>query len=125
MEATSEFGVSEAVVQGLIGYGLTITVALLTACVIWGVVTALESMQKKKKAAAVEVPTAVSVSVEPEPEPEDDTARHVAAIAAAVYTAIGAHRLVYIGEARTGATWASTGRVLHQTSHMPKRSPQG
>jgi len=123
MEATSEFGVPEAVVQGLMGYGLTITVALLTACVIWGVVTALESMQKKKDA-VVEAPTAVAVSVEPEPKPEDDTARHVAAIAAAVYTAIGAYRLVYIGEARTGAAWASTGRVLHQTSRMPKRSQQ-
>ena len=124
MGATPEFGVGEALSQALIGYGLTITVALLTACVIWGVVTTLESMQKKRKAAAVPAPAAVSVSVEPQPEPEDDTARHVAAIAAAVYTAIGAHRLVYIGEARPGAAWASTGRVLHQTSHLPKRSPQ-
>jgi len=119
----SQMGVMEGLSQGLVGYGLTIVVALTAACMIWVIVRALEALQKQPEAPSA--PAAVSVAVTPQPTIEDETPRHVAAIAAAVYTAVGAHRLVYVGEAATGRSWTATGRTLHQTSHMPKRMPQG
>ena len=115
----TEFSVLDGLVVGLVGYGLTIVVALGAAGFIWLIVQALEKLQKKEKA----TPAAVSIAVVADPQPQDDTARHVAAIAAAIYATIGAHRLVYIGEAGTQPTWRTSGRVLHHSSHMPKRSP--
>lgn len=123
METSTEFGVYESFIIALQGYGLTIFVAVAAAGLIWLIVVVLEAMQKKRKAAVAAVPAAVTVAVEPELQPEDETAKHVAAITAAVYAALGAHRLVYIGEAQPAVGWRTTGRVIHQSSHMPKRSP--
>jgi uncharacterized BrkB/YihY/UPF0761 family membrane protein len=116
----ADYTALDGLVVGLIGYGLTIVVALAAAGFIWLVVAVLERMKKKPQAA----PAVVSVAVVPEATAQDETARHVAAIAAAVYAALGAHRLVYIGEAAGQPAWRTTGRVLHHSSHMPKRSPQ-
>ena len=121
MESTAEMGVMAGLTQGLMGYLLTIVVAFGAACLIWVIVMLLESMKKKQEAA----PKPVTVAVAPEPVKVDETAQHVAAIAAAVYAAVGAARLVYIGEAQPGSAWTTTGRTLHQTSHMPKRAPKG
>lgn len=119
-----EVGVGEGLVTALIGYGLTIVVAFAAAGFIWAIVVLLERMQKRAPA-QVAAPSAVSVAVAPDTEQqkEDDMARHAAAIAAAVYATIGAHRLVYVGEAASQPGWRTTGRVLHQSSHLPKRSP--
>ncbi len=111
-------GVGDAFWTALLGYGLTIVVAMIAACLIRAIVVILEKMQKKRQKATS---TAVSVAVEPEPEQPDETAQHVAAVAAAVYATLGAARLVYIGETPGRAAWAATGRTIHQTSHMPKR----
>lgn len=115
-------GVGDAMSTALIGYGLTIVVAMIAACMIWAIVVILEKMQKKRHTEAA--PTAVSVAVEPEPEQPDETAQHVAAVAAAVYATLGAARLVYIGETPGRAAWTTAGRTIHQTSHMPKRRPE-
>jgi hypothetical protein len=48
----------------------------------------------------------------------DDTAI-VAAISAAVYAVIGAHRIVYLAETRRGSSWTSEMRTQHHTSHTP------
>jgi hypothetical protein len=122
METSAGIGVMDGLVQALMGYGLTIVVAMAAAGVIWLIVFTLETLQKKKQVAAA--PTAVQVAVAPEPEKVDETARHVAAVAAAVYATLGAARLVYIGEGAHSPTWTSTGRTIHQTSHMPKRAPK-
>jgi len=114
-------GVGDAFWTALIGYGLTIVVAMIAACLIRAIVVILEKMQKKLPKAAS---TAVSVAVEPEPEQPDETAQHVAAVAAAVYATLGAARLVYIGETPGQAAWTAAGRTIHQTSHMPKRRPE-
>lgn len=125
-DVQSAMGVADGVTIGLIGYGLMVVVSLAAAVLIRGIVIALQGMQKaqKARAAAAPGPAAVQISVEPEAEPVDERARHVAAIAAAVYAVVGAHRLVYIGEGRPSIGWTTTGRTIHQTSHMPKRSPQ-
>lgn len=119
-------GVSDGIVMALIGYGLMIVVSIAAAALIRGIVLSLQGMQKAQKAriAAAQPPASVQISVEPDTSEVDEKARHVAAIAAAIYAVVGAHRLVYIGEARPSSGWTTTGRAMHQTSHTPKRSSQ-
>lgn len=102
------------------GYGLTIVVAIAAAFLIRGIVLLLEAMHHKKAAPEPATPVQVAVAA----PPADDTERLVAAIAAAVYATLGAHRLVYIGEAAPGTPWTTTGRTIHQTSHLPRRAPK-
>lgn len=45
----------------------------------------------------------------------------IAAISAAVYAIVGAHRLVHIEERGRGQTWAAAGRSVHHASHAPMR----
>lgn len=96
-------------------FGLMAVIAGLASVLIRGIVVLLAGT--KRKAAA---PTPVAISVAPA---VDETAAHVAAIAAAVYAVIGAHRLVHIGEAQRGAGWTATGRLAHHGSHAPRRTP--
>jgi hypothetical protein len=104
----------------LFAYALMAAVAVAAAFLIRGIVMVLEAIQKKGQPA----PAAVQVAVAEAPPPIDSTAHHVAAIAAAVFAAVGAHRLVYIGEVGRTPAWSTTGRVIHHTSHQPKRSPE-
>ena len=114
--------VSESAIQSVFAYGLTIVVAVLTAGMIWLVVRILDHLHHRREAAKVTAP--VPVSVTPEPPAVDETAHHVAAVAAAVYAVLGAHRLVYVGDAARAHTWSSTGRTIHHFSHSPKRSSE-
>jgi hypothetical protein len=122
MEQVAAVGIGEVTVLSFFAYFLTIVVALLSAVLIQGIVMILAGA-KKSKTKAVAAATPVQVSVAPEKTLEDPTA-HVAAITAAIYAVVGAHRLVYIGEARPAYGWTTTGRTLHQLSHAPKRAPQ-
>jgi hypothetical protein len=109
------------ILQGLFAYGLMAVIAVLSAFLVQGIVLGLERIQHTKKAVAA-TPVAISVA---EARPAiDETAHHVAAIAAAVFAVVGAHRLVYIGEVSPREAWRITGRQLQQTSHLPKREPQ-
>ena len=121
MDASTGIGAADSTVMALVAYGLMIGVAMATAGMIWLVVYVLEAVKKKPKAA---VSTPVTIAVTPEPERVDETARHVAAVAAAVYATLGAARLVYIGDRPASPVWTGTGRTLHHTSHMPKRAPK-
>ena len=103
------------IIMSLFAYGLMIVIAGLSAVLIRTIVVVLARAQDARKRAAAATP--VSVSVEPA---RDETAAHVAAVAAAVYAIIGAHRLVHIGEATRGSVWATLGRSQHQTSHAPR-----
>lgn len=123
MEQAATVGIDEVITLSGFAYLLTVVVALLAAVMIRGIVLALEGAKKTRERRLATV-TPVQVAVAPEPAQLEDTAAHVAAIAAAIYAVVGAHRLVYIGEARPSYGWATTGRVFHQTSHMPKRAPQ-
>ena len=122
MEQTA-MGIGEVITLSGFAYLLTVAVALLAAVMIRGIVLALEGA-KKSRERKVPAVTPVQVSVAPEPAQLEDTTAHVAAIAAAIYAVVGAHRLIYIGEARPSYGWTTTGRAFHQPSHSPKRSPQ-
>lgn len=43
----------------------------------------------------------------------------IAAISAAVYAVIGAHRIVYVAAVRPGSSWTAEMRTQHHTSHAP------
>jgi hypothetical protein len=90
-------------------------IALLCAVLIRVIVAILARAQSARAGAGVATP--VSVSVTPA---RDETAAHVAAVAAAVYAVIGAHRLVRIGEPGRSPIWSTLGRTQHQTSHTPR-----
>lgn len=106
--------VSSAVGMSAFAFGLMTVIALLCAVLIRVIVAGLARAQSARAAAA---PTPVSVSVT---EARDETAAHVAAVAAAVYAVVGAHRLVRIGEPGRSPIWSTLGRTQHQTSHTPR-----
>ena len=105
-----------SVQTSLFAYALMAVIAMMAAIMVRGIVLLLQRTQQKKVAAAR---TAVSISVTPE---VDEAAAHVAAVAAAVYAVLGAHRLVHIGEAPRGPGWTTIGRLAHHASHAPRRS---
>ena len=100
----------------IFAYVLMGVVSMLAAVMVQGMVVVLRHAGRKKAEATA---TPVSISVAPA---VDETAAHVAAVAAAVYTVLGAHRLVHIGEAAPGAAWTATGRLAHHASHMPRHT---
>lgn len=108
----TETALNQAINEAIFSYVLMAVIAALTAVFIRGIVIALAA--GKKKAAA---PTPVVVSVTPA---RDESAEIAAAIGAAVFTVLGAHRLVYIGEAQRGFTWTSQIRSRLHTSHTPR-----
>jgi hypothetical protein len=100
----------------LFSFGLMVVIAGLASLLIRGIVVLLAGAQRKAAP-----PTSVAISVAPA---VDEPAAPVAAIAAAVYAVVGAHRLVHIGEVPRGAGWTATGRLAHHGSHMPRRTPR-
>jgi len=121
-----EVTVSDSIVQSAFAYGLTIVVAVLTAGMIWAVVRILDHLHHRREAAvkAASAVAPVKVRVAAEQSAADETAHHVAAVAAAVYAILGAQRLVYVGDAARAHTWSATGRNIHHFSHSPKRSSE-
>jgi hypothetical protein len=110
----TQTALSTAINEAIFSYMLMAIIAALTAVVIRGIVMVLARGGKKAQAA----PTPVVVSVTPA---RDENAAIAAAIGAAVYTVLGAHRLVYLGEAERGFTWTSEIRSRLHTSHTPRR----
>jgi hypothetical protein len=92
-------------------YGLAIVISLLVAVLIRGIVAVLALTRKE-----VDTP-APAVAVTPSTVPGDD----IAAIAAAVYAVLGAHRIVHIERGRRGLVWTAEGRVSHHISHNVSR----
>jgi hypothetical protein len=100
----------------IFAYVLMAFVAMLAAVMVKGIVILLQQAGRKRVSAAA---TSVNISVT---AAVDETAAHVAAVAAAVFAVLGAHRLVRIGEAARAPTWAITGRAAHHLSHAPRRT---
>jgi hypothetical protein len=106
---------SAVIVKALWIYGLTAVVSMLIAAVIKAIVVLLNMFESRTAAPVAAVPAATPV-----PQGPDFAADHIAAISAAVYAAIGAHRIVRIDDSRGGAGWTAEGRLAHHASHaMP------
>jgi hypothetical protein len=62
---------------------------------------------------------------QPAPDTAQDTAEDpalIAVITAAVYAAIGPHRIVFIGETSPGSSWTAAMRTRHHASHALTRT---
>jgi hypothetical protein len=103
-------------------YGLAAVVSMAIAAVIKAIVVLLNLAERKRTVAVASGPAAAAmppVSSGPAVRGSEIEAGHIAAISAAVYAAIGAHRIVHIEDARSGG-WSSEGRLAHHRSHaMP------
>lgn len=108
---------TEVIVKALWIYGLAIVVSMAVAVVIKVIVVVLNAFERKPAAAP-------KPAVAPAPAPAFDVlADHVAAISAAVYSMIGAHRIVHIEEHRHGE-WVVEGRLAHHASHAISHHPK-
>ncbi len=98
-----------AIVKALQIYGIAIAISLLVALLIKVLVAATARLER---AALSDVPTGTVCPVG-YGIPEDD----VAALSAAIFVAIGPHRILHIAPTRHG--WASGARAA-QHSHPPR-----
>ncbi|MGE4280265.1 MAG: hypothetical protein AB7G62_11795 [Magnetospirillum sp.] len=102
---------NETIELVLFVYGLGAVIALGAAVLIKLIVAIL---------AWVDRPQAQPQSVAPPAQPavaESVPAHHLVAIAAAAHAMVGAHRIVHIGAARSGAGWSAEGRFAQHGSH--------
>lgn len=106
---------SDVIVKALWIYGLAIVVSMAVAVVIKVIVVVLNALERKPEPAAKPAPAAAPTF--------DLLADHVAAISAAVYSVIGAHRIVHIEEHRH-AGWVVEGRLAHHASHAISHHPK-
>ncbi len=97
-------------------YGLAIVVSLLIAVVIKAIVGGLNAFERLSLAKAAPQPAAPMAELAP-----GVSADHVAAIVAAVYATIGAHRIVHIDDGHRAAGWVNEGRRAHHASHDIER----
>jgi hypothetical protein len=87
---------------------VTVVVAAITAAITVRMITG----RREQGEPAPRVSTAVGLAAH-------DEGALVAAISAAVYAVIGAHRIVYLAAVRPGTSWTAEMRTQHHTSHAP------
>lgn len=102
--------ISDAIIKALQVYGLAIVISLLVAVVIKVLVSLTSRLEKIKPA---EIPTGTVCPIGPGISDED-----VAALSAAIFAAIGPHRILHIGQ--SGHSWASGTRAAQ---HSHTRAP--
>ena len=103
-----------AIIKSLQVYGIAIVVSLVVAVLIKVLVVVTGRMEKRS--VAEEVPTG-SVCPVLLGVPEED----VAALSAAIFAAIGPHRILRISQPSHG--WAVGGRAAQHSSHTPGHAP--
>ncbi len=104
----NEFSLATALAHPLGQVVLTAIVAAVTAVVTVRILDAFGAGRAARRA-----PTPARAAA-----PRDDAAI-VAAISAAVYTVVGAHRIVYLAETRRSSSWTTEMRAQHHSSHAP------
>ena len=102
-----------AIIKALQVYGIAIVISMLVAVLIKIMVQATSLMEKAKP---LEVPTGTVCPIGPGVPDED-----VAALSAAIFAAIGPHRVLHLQPA--SHSWANETRASQQ-SHAP-RPPSG
>ncbi len=107
---------NELILQSLSLYALAIVISFIVAVVIRGIVWGLSALEGREGAPKPEEAVSRSAPGPSYAKPADD----IAAIAAAVYAVMGAHRIVRIQQARP-AGWVAETRMMQQTSHSTRR----
>lgn len=105
---------SEIILLSLKIYALAIAISMAVAVMIKFIV-AVVSTDKDLAAPAAEPARTVPATGPP--------LEHVAAIAAAIYACLGAHRIVHIEERDRGRAWTAEGRTAHHVSHNVPHHP--
>jgi len=103
------------IITSLKVYGIAIVISLLVAVVIKLMVVLGTRAEKSRP---VEMPTGTVCPVGPGVPDED-----VAALSAAIFAAMGPHRILHIAPSSHG--WASEGRAAHHHSHLPGPAGRG
>lgn len=96
-------------------YALAIFVSLVVAVAIRGIVSALS---------AIKAPQAKQPTTDEAAQPSDVVQGDLAAIAAAVYAMLGAHRIIHIEDRGRGYSWTAEGRAAHHASHAVPHQPK-
>jgi hypothetical protein len=107
---------SDVIIKTLWIYGLAIVISLTVAVVIKLIVVTLSAFERKPEPALKPALTSAAPAF-------DLLGDHVAAISAAVYSVIGAHRIVHIEEHRH-PEWVVEGRLAHHASHAVQHHPK-
>jgi hypothetical protein len=102
--------ITAAIIKSLQVYGLAIVISLLVAVIIKALVSVTARLEKVKP---VEIPTGKVCPIGPGISDED-----VAALSAAIFAAIGPHRILRIGQ--SSHSWASGTRAAQ---HSHTRAP--
>lgn len=114
-----------AIAKSLFSFGLMAVIAMAAAGMIHVLVAGLAALSRRDAARTAPIPAPPPPAVTPPPgTPGDLDPAVVAAISAAVYAVIGAHRIVYIGETQPGTGWTAETRLRHHGSHAP-HTPHG
>lgn len=110
----------DAIGDMFIIYGIVIVISMLVAAVIRGIVILLsrQAAHTETKAPAKPAPAVAAARPIAAGIPQE----HIAVIAAAVASMMGAHRIVHIEMANRGFGWTSEARTTHHTSHLPRSS---
>jgi hypothetical protein len=95
-------------------YALAIVISMAVAVMIKLIV--LVASGRKPQARPVVQPRGTVAAAGP-------PAEHVAAIAAAIYAYLGAHRIVHIEERSRNRAWTAEGRTAHHVSHNVPHHP--
>ena len=106
----------DIMMQSFAIYGLAIVISFIVAVVIKGIVATLTRKEAVAKPAAAAAAAPASAAV-------DQRHLDIAAISAAVYAVLGAHRIVRVEDARRQRVWGLEGRMIHQTSHQVQTRP--
>jgi hypothetical protein len=112
--------VHDVIIKTLAMAALAIAVSMIIATLIKFIVVALDWFENRRTT-TTQPETAATPSVVPA---LDVNADHIAAIAAAVYTSIGAHRIIHIEDVHRGEEWVVGGRLAHHTSHTISHHPR-
>lgn len=107
--------------QSILMYGLAIIISMVVAVLIKGIATSLSMLDQKRNEAAARN-AAATAPVESTRQVEAD---HIAAISAAIYAILGAHRIVRLEEEpHRGGSWSTAGRTAHHASHNVPHRPR-
>jgi hypothetical protein len=103
------------ILDSLLGHPL----GQLVVTVIVAVVTSVVTVRMMTARPALTPPALAPPAPVPPPIETGEEEALIAAIAAAVYATIGAHRIVYIGPSSpaVGSSWTTEMRTRHHTSH--------
>jgi hypothetical protein len=107
---------SDVILKTLWIYALAVVVSLAVAVVIKVIVVVLSAFERKPEAAPKPAGTSPATAF-------DLLGDHIAAISAAVYSVLGAHRIIHIEEHRR-PEWVVEGRMAHHTSHAVQHHPK-